>query len=137
MPDPSSSSAFYTRQVSLDVFMTVHRPLVPSNLAITLLDALPSTTTSSSPHARSASVVQLGKRGAALDHQLEDSLREVEFGEHVLVSVDVMNVYGAPFDVVFGTTNGTSDRTLQTKQRLEPGATARWAFVPFDSLKSG
>lgn len=44
-------------------------------------------------------MVNLGKRDAALDKRLEDSLRDVDDGQHCLVAVDVMNVYGKPFEV--------------------------------------
>ena len=34
-----------------------------------------------------------------MDLRLEESLRDVKEGEHCLVSVDIMNAYGQPFDV--------------------------------------
>lgn len=76
--------------------MTVHRAVVANSLELSRLKALPE---GSATHGRSASVVSLGQRGAALDKRLEDSLRETDDGEHCLVAVDVMNVYGKPFEV--------------------------------------
>lgn len=78
--------------------MTVHRALVAHSLDILRLKALPE---SAAAHARTASVARLGRRGAALDQQLDASLRVGEEGEHCLVSVDVMNAYGQPFEVAF------------------------------------
>lgn len=92
------SRTFYTRQIFADVFMTVHRALVAHSLDILRLKALPESVAS---HARTASVARLGRRGAALDQQLDASLRVGEEGEHCLVSVDVMNAYGQPFEVAF------------------------------------
>ncbi|KPV77636.1 uncharacterized protein RHOBADRAFT_33796 [Rhodotorula graminis WP1] len=91
-----SSKTFFTRQLFCDVFMTVHRAVVANTLELSRLKALPD---ESATHGRSASVVSLGQRGAALDKRLEDSLREIDDGEHCLVAVDVMNVYGKPFEV--------------------------------------
>ncbi|GJN91136.1 hypothetical protein Rhopal_004154-T1 [Rhodotorula paludigena] len=91
-----SSKTFHTRQLFCDVFMTVHRAVVAQLLDLSRLQALPEGSTS---HNRSASVVSLGQRGAALDKRLEDSLRDVDDGEHCLLAVDVMNVYGKPFEV--------------------------------------
>ena len=91
-----SKKTFHTRQIFCDVFITVHRAVVAHTLDISRLRALPE---SSATHSRSASVVNLGKRDAALDKRLEDSLRDVDDGQHCLVAVDVMNVYGKPFEV--------------------------------------
>lgn len=91
-----STKTFHTRQLFCDVFMTVHRAVVARGLELSRLKALPE---GSASHSRSASVVSLGQRGAALDKRLEDSLRDVDDGQHCLVAVDVMNVYGKPFEV--------------------------------------
>lgn len=76
--------------------MTVHRALVAHSLDILRLKALPEEAT---VHGRTASVAHLGRRGAALDQRLEESLKDVDDGEHCLVAVDVMNAYGKPFEV--------------------------------------
>lgn len=91
-----TSKTFHTRQLFCDVFITVHRAVVAHSLEISRLRALPE---SLAAHIRSASVVNLGKRDAALDRRLENSLRDVEDGQHCLVAIDVMNVYGKPFEV--------------------------------------
>ena len=65
-------------------------------MEILVLKALPE---SKRTHGRSASMMSLGKRDAAVDMRLEESLRDVKEGEYCLVSVDVMNAYGQPFDV--------------------------------------
>lgn len=95
-PVVKSSSIFHTRQLFCDIFMTVHRALVAHSLDILRLKALPEAATA---HGRSASVANLGRRGAALDQNLEESLKDVDDGEHCLVAVDVMNAYGKPFEV--------------------------------------
>lgn len=91
-----SSKTFHTRRLFCDVFMTVHRAIVAHTLEVSRLKALPET---DGAHGRSASIVSLGNRGAALDKRIEESLRDVEDGEHCLVVVDVANVYGKPFEV--------------------------------------
>jgi hypothetical protein len=91
-----STKTFHTRRLFCDVFMTVHRAIVAHTLEISRLKALPET---DGAHGRSASIVSLGNKGAALDKRIEDSLRDVEEGEHCLVVVDVANVYGKPFEV--------------------------------------
>lgn len=95
-PAVKSSGIFHTRQIFCDIFMTVHRALVAHSLDILRLKALPEAATA---HGRTASVAHLGRRGAALDQRLEESLKDVDDGEHCLVSVDVMNAYGKPFEV--------------------------------------
>ncbi|GAA5864034.1 hypothetical protein JCM1840_000679 [Sporobolomyces johnsonii] len=120
-PVVRSTKTFHTRQLFCDVFMTVHRTLVAHTLEISRLKALPEMIAT---HGRSASVVHLGKRGAALDKRLEDSLRDVDDGEHCLVSVDVMNVYGKPFEVKIERKEEQNE-FYQVRQRIEPGATLR------------
>ncbi|SCV69753.1 BQ2448_1147 [Microbotryum intermedium] len=131
-----STTVFHTRQILCDVFMTVHRALLAHTLDILRLQALPEHVAFA--HGRSASVAHLGRRGAALNQRLEQSLRDVDDGEHCLVSIDVMNAYGKPFEVkierceevvtelmscnfFFGAESGF----FQVRQRLEPGATLR------------
>lgn len=76
--------------------MTVHRALAPQGLDILRLKALPESATA---HVRTDSVVNLGRRGAALDQRLEENLRDVDDGEYCLLAVDVMNQYGKPFEI--------------------------------------
>lgn len=78
--------------------MTVHRALLAHSLEILRLKALPDAAPANH-HGRTASVVSLGRRGAALDKRLEDDLRDVSDGDHCLVSVDIMNAYGQPFEI--------------------------------------
>lgn len=137
-----TSKTFYTRQLFCDVFMTVHRAVVAHTLEVSRLKALPE---GSATHGRSASVVSLGQRGAALDKRLEDSLREIDDGEHCLVAVDVTNVYGKPFEVklerheeresvvtrfslaypLSSPLSAAESEFYQVRQRIEPGATLR------------
>ncbi|GAA5876487.1 hypothetical protein JCM16303_003552 [Sporobolomyces ruberrimus] len=124
-----SSKMFHTRQLFCDVFITVHRAVVAQSLDIARLRALPE---SQSVHSRSASVVNLGKRDAALDKRLEDSLRDVDDGQHCLVAVDVMNVYGKPFEVKLERREEQNE-FYQVRQRIEPGATLRM-LVRLDRL---
>ncbi|KAK4051457.1 hypothetical protein OIV83_002941 [Microbotryomycetes sp. JL201] len=113
------AGVFYTRRLVLDVFMTVHRALVAHTLDIQRLKALPESATT---RGRSASVVQLGRKGAALDQRLEDNFKDVDDGEHCLVAIDVMNTFGKPFEVkVQRKEDGRSSRLF----RIEPGATLR------------
>ncbi|BGO92090.1 hypothetical protein NBRC10512_000821 [Rhodotorula toruloides] len=116
-----STKTFHTRQLFCDVFMTVHRAVVARGLELSRLKALPE---GSASHSRSASVVSLGQRGAALDKRLEDSLRDVDDGQHCLVAVDVMNVYGKPFEVKLER-HEDENGFYQVRQRIEPGATLR------------
>ncbi|GAA5896374.1 hypothetical protein JCM6882_000998 [Rhodosporidiobolus microsporus] len=116
-----SSKTFHTRRLFCDVFMTVHRAVIAQALEVSRLKALPE---ADSTHGRSASIVSLGNRGAALDKRLEDSLRDVEDGEHCLVVVDVMNVYGKPFEAKLER-HESDNEFYQVKQRIEPGATLR------------
>ncbi|GAA5989707.1 hypothetical protein JCM5350_007364 [Sporobolomyces pararoseus] len=116
-----TSKTFHTRQLFCDVFITVHRAVVAHSLEISRLRALPE---SLAAHSRSASVVNLGKRDAALDRRLENSLRDVEDGQHCLVAIDVMNVYGKPFEVKLERREEQNDY-YQVRQRIEPGATLR------------
>ncbi|GAA5826496.1 hypothetical protein JCM11251_002398 [Rhodosporidiobolus azoricus] len=116
-----SSDIFHTRRLFCDVFMTVHRAVVAQALEVSRLKAL---NDGDSTHGRSASIVSLGNRGAALDKRLEDSLRDVEDGEHCLVVVDVMNVYGKPFEAKLER-HEDDNEFYQVKQRIEPGATLR------------
>ncbi|SCZ89502.1 BZ3500_MvSof-1268-A1-R1_Chr9g10432 [Microbotryum saponariae] len=120
MTDPTT--VFHTRQILCDVFMTVHRALLAHTLDILRLQALPEHVAFA--HGRSASVAHLGRRGAALDQRLEQSLRDVDDGEHCLVSIDVMNAYGKPFEVKIERCEDESG-FFQVRQRLEPGATLR------------
>lgn len=141
-----SNKTFHTRQLFCDVLITVHRAVVAQALDVSKLRALPESTTS---HGRSASVVNLGTRDAALDKRLEDNLRDVNDGQHCLVAVDVMNVYGKPFEVKlerreerecphetsFASRYDRKRLSLrrvcaenefyQVRQRIEPGATLR------------
>ncbi|KAK4057137.1 hypothetical protein OIO90_001632 [Microbotryomycetes sp. JL221] len=112
---------FHTRRIVLDVFMTVHRALVAHTLDIQRLKALPESATS---HGRSASVVQLGRKGAALDQRLEDNFKDVDDGEHCLVAVDVMNTFGKPFEIQVERKEDEHD-FFSVRQRIEPGATLR------------
>ncbi|GAA6044610.1 hypothetical protein JCM8097_006453 [Rhodosporidiobolus ruineniae] len=116
-----ASKTFHTRRLFCDVFMTVHRAVIAHTVEVSRLKALPET---DATHGRSASIVSLGNRGAALDKRLEDSLREVDDGEHCLVVVDVMNVYGKPFEVKLER-HEDQNEYYQVKQRIEPGATLR------------
>ncbi|GAA5872900.1 hypothetical protein JCM8547_003260 [Rhodosporidiobolus lusitaniae] len=118
-----SSQTFHTRRLFCDVFMTVHRAVVAHTLEVSRLRSLPESAESAA-HGRSASVVSLGNRGAALDKRLEDSLREVDDGDHCLVVVDVVNVYGKPFEVKLER-HESQNEFYQVKQRIEPGATLR------------
>ncbi|GAA5898275.1 TRAPPII-specific subunit TRS120 [Sporobolomyces salmoneus] len=124
-----SNRTFHTRQLFCDVFITVHRAVVAHSLDISKLRALPESLAS---HNRSASVVNLGKRDAALDKRLEDSLRDVNDGQHCLVAIDVMNVYGKPFEVKLERREEQND-FYQVRQRIEPGATLRM-LVRLDRL---
>ncbi|GAA5936717.1 TRAPPII-specific subunit TRS120 [Sporobolomyces koalae] len=116
-----TSKTFHTRQLYCDVFITVHRAVVANTLDISRLRALPE---SLALHSRSASVVNLGKRDAALDKRLEDNLRDVDDGQHCLVAIDVMNVYGKPFEVKLERREEQNE-FYQVRQRIEPGATLR------------
>lgn len=132
-----STSIFHTRQLFCNVFMTVHRALVTHSMEILRVDTLPE---SKRMHGRSASVICLGGRDVVVDTGLEKSLREVKEGGHCLLSVDVMNDYGRPFDVTLqrsdiGTsrhlrparlTRAAADDSYKVQQRIEPGATARY-----------
>lgn len=95
--------------------MTVHRALAAQALDIRRLGALPE---SVAAHVRSDSVVNLGRRGAALNQQLEDDIREVEEGEYCLVAVDVMNQYGKPFEVRLAGPQGKMGRSLLKLQAM-------------------
>ncbi|GAA6003089.1 hypothetical protein JCM10207_001980 [Rhodosporidiobolus poonsookiae] len=116
-----NTKTFHTRRLFCDVFMTVHRAVVAHTLDISRLKPLPD---GGATHGRSASVVSLGNRGAALDKRLEDSLRDVDDGEYCLVAVDVANVYGKPFEVKLER-HEDQNEFYQVKQRIEPGATLR------------
>lgn len=98
-PVVKATSTFHTRQLFCDVFMTVHRALIAHSMEVLSLKALPESKRS---HSRSASVMSLGRREAAVDMRLEESLREVSDGGFCLISVDIMNAYGQPFDVTLG-----------------------------------
>ncbi|KAM0789161.1 hypothetical protein ACM66B_000010 [Microbotryomycetes sp. NB124-2] len=115
------SGVFYTRRLVLDVFMTVHRALVAHTLDVQRLKALPESATT---HGRSASVVQLGRKGAALDQRLEDNFKDVDDGEHCLVAIDVMNTFGKPFEIKVERNEDEHD-FFSVRQRIEPGATLR------------
>lgn len=157
-PVVSETNVFHTRQLFVDVSFSVHRALVVKALDVLRLRALPEDAAQAG-HGRTASVVQLGRRGAALDKRLEDRLREVEEGEECLVVVDVTNEYGKPFEAKFERTQdgkfclaawsprGTgaalsvdrgglvsADDYFQVRQRLEPGATVRM-LVPVDRIR--
>jgi hypothetical protein len=98
------AEVFHTRQISVHVFITVHRALVARSLHVQRLNTLPE---SAGTHVRTHSVVNLDHRGAALDRQLENDLRGADAGEHCLVVVDVLNQYGKPFEVGIVLTGGT------------------------------
>ncbi|BGP16900.1 hypothetical protein JCM10213v2_004908 [Rhodosporidiobolus nylandii] len=127
-----STKTFHTRRLFCDVSMTVHRAVVANSVDLSRLRALPE---SPATHSRSASVVSLGNRGAALDKRLEDSLRDVADGEHCLLAVDVMNMYGKPFEVKLER-HEDQNEFYQVKQRIEPGATLRM-LVRLDRFNLG
>lgn len=106
------TKVFHTRQLFVDVSFSVHHALVVHSLEVLRLRALPEEAARSG-HGRTASVVQLGRRGAALDKRLEDRLREVEEGEQVLVVVDVTNEYGKPFEAKFERTQDGQSELLK------------------------
>lgn len=91
------TGVFHSRQLFCDVFMTVHRALVAHSLEVLRLK--PVIGAVNPRHSRTASVASLGHRGAALDKRLQDTLRGVGDQEQCLISVDVMNAYGQPFEV--------------------------------------
>lgn len=130
-----SSKAFHTRQIFCDVFITVHRAVVAHALDISRLRALPE---SSATHSRSASVVNLGKRDAALDKRLEDSLRDVDDGRHCLVGIDVMNVYGKPFEVKLERREErkSSRSPVSTTGRLKILVQQTTSFTKFDNVSN-
>ncbi len=148
------TKVFHTRQLFVDVSFSVHHALVVHDLEVLRLRALPEEAAQSG-HGRTASVVQLGRRGAALDKRLEDRLREVQEGEECLVVVEVTNEYGKPFEAKFertqdgkpGLAGGRSapageltdmwaaaDDYFQVRQRLEPSATVRM-LVPVERIR--
>lgn len=149
-PAVLSTRIFHTRQLFCEVFMTVHRAIVPHSLDILRLGSLPGGQLQRNTHRRTESVDSVGRRAAALDKRLEDSLRTAEGGQHCLVSVDVRNGYGLPFEVALGRCGegpslarfssqpllemvclralisvSADDEKLMVWERLEPGATAR------------
>ncbi|GAA6025577.1 hypothetical protein JCM11491_005997 [Sporobolomyces phaffii] len=129
-----STKTFHTRQLFCDVLITVHRAVVATALDVSPLRAVPESVVhrATAAHDRSASVVDLGRRDAALDRRLEASLRDVDDGRHCLVAVDVMNVYGKPFEVTLERKEEHND-FYQVRQRIEPGATLRM-LVRLDRL---
>lgn len=96
-PNVKTSRIFHTRQLFCDVFMTVHRPLISHSLDILKLNSV--STLAQSSHVRTNSVVALGKRVGGIDVGLEQSLRAADEARHCMISVDVMNAYGAPFEI--------------------------------------
>ena len=91
------TGVFHSRQLFCDVFMTVHRALVAHSLEVLRLKPVDDAV--APRHSRTASVASLGRRGAALDKRLQDNLRGIGDQEQCLISVDVMNAYGQPFEV--------------------------------------
>lgn len=91
-----ADETLWTRRLCCDVLLTVHQTLVAHSLE---LSHLRSTASAGGAHARSASVVSLGQRGAAVDSRLEDNLRDVADGEHCLAQIAVTNVSSKPFEV--------------------------------------
>ncbi|KAM0753107.1 Trs120-domain-containing protein [Meredithblackwellia eburnea MCA 4105] len=126
-PVVKDSGVFHTRQIFCDVFMTVHRALVAHSLEIQRLLSVSEPTPT---HTRSASLASLDRRGAALDQRLYESLRNGADGDFCLISVDVMNAYGLPFEVSLEArelsgSDEEASASSTNRQRLEPGATAR------------
>ncbi|GAA5987807.1 hypothetical protein JCM10908_007223 [Rhodotorula pacifica] len=109
----------WTRRLSCDVLLTVHQTLVAHSLELSHLKSL---TDTGYAHARSASVVSLGQRGAAVDTRLEDSLRDVADGAHCLAQIAVTNVCGKPFEIKLER-HDEDDGFYLERKRAEPGST--------------
>ena len=92
----TTSQSFFGRRVDVDVFITVHRALEASTMCIQRLQA-PLTAEPLALRTRSDSVAQR----AAVDPDLETSLRALHEDRHCLLAMDVHNIYGQPFDVTF------------------------------------
>ncbi|KWU44001.1 hypothetical protein RHOSPDRAFT_34430 [Rhodotorula sp. JG-1b] len=114
-----ADETLWTRRLCCDVLLTVHQTLVAHSLE---LSHLRSTARAGSAHARSASVVSLGQRGAAVDSRLEDNLRDVADGEHCLAQIAVTNVSSKPFEVKLERKEEENSFYLERK-RAEPGST--------------
>lgn len=115
----------YSRRLRYDIFMTVHASLLPRDLDLVSLKAFTAPREEDRRrrgHMRSASVASVGQRVAALDGELVDGLTRDTSGSNCLVAIDVMNVYGQPFEV---TCELVAEQRCKVRQRIEPGATAR------------
>ncbi|GAA5873361.1 hypothetical protein JCM3774_000758, partial [Rhodotorula dairenensis] len=109
----------WTRRLHCDVLLTVHQTLAAHSLELSLLQ---SAANPANAHARSASVVSLGQRGAAVDSRLEDNLRDAANGEHCLAQIAVTNVSSKPFEVKLERREEENSFYLERK-RAEPGST--------------
>jgi len=70
-------------------------------------------------HKPSASVSSIARQGN-LDSRIEDDLRSLDGDGGCILTLDIRNAYGQPFDV---TLERTED-SFKNRQRIEPGATA-------------
>lgn len=97
--------------------MTVHRALVPHSLDILRLQTLPDAT----PERLSSGICE---KGTTVEPKLRQTLLEASDADHCLLTIDIKNTYGSPFEITLEHAEDGLDKATQ-RQRLEPGATAR------------
>ncbi|KAK8858467.1 hypothetical protein IAR55_002694 [Kwoniella newhampshirensis] len=130
-PSPSGSQAFYTRQITFPVLFTVYHTIECHSLDLIRFEQ-----SSSNSLEDSSGASQTGRPNGTLHHstsssalaeeQLRRALEEESDANHCLLSLNVKNVYGVPFEVTLGRKGDDIESTALTCTRLvPPGATER------------
>jgi hypothetical protein len=140
--DEITSTMFYTRQLYLNVLITVYKNLEPFNWDIVYLRH--STPASKEALQKAFENIQNQKKGTSGSimqlQPVEDlllicrniKLESQERNEYCLVTLDVRNTWTIPFDVEFTIDNSTSDKATDGEEvqlvscaSLQPGSTTR------------
>ncbi|EIW73613.1 hypothetical protein TREMEDRAFT_26647, partial [Tremella mesenterica DSM 1558] len=117
----NDDKSFFTRHLDFPVLFTVYHTLESHSLDLTRLLPSPSL---SSPETKSNGSIDQSTAKSSTSHAddiLRSKLGEESDNAHCLVSLDVRNVYGVPFEVSIGRTGDNS----QTSRLVPPGATER------------
>jgi hypothetical protein len=139
--DEIASAMFYTRQLYLNVLITVYQNIEPFNWDVVYLrHSTPASKEAlqkafENIHAQkktpSASMMQVQPVEDLLLVCRNIELESQERNEYCLVTLDVRNIWTIPFDVEFAIDNSTGDNTdneetqLASCASIQPGSTTR------------
>lgn len=115
-------SAAYFRQAILELNITVHPTVICKSFDI--LPVHPQGSASQAMHRRTFSTTSIG-RAIALEDDLKEVLQDLHPADHCLA---VFTCYNASSRRTFEVTaSHQDDCSMRTKQRIDPGATVKYA----------